>query len=213
MATYALPDELNDYADAHTTPPPDHLRRLAEETVATQSSPDMLTSVSAGRLLELLAWALQARRALEIGTYTGHSALAIAAGMPEDGRVITCELDPERARFAREHIDASPYADRIDIRVGPALETIATLEGPFDLVFIDADKAGYPDYFHAALPLLSDRGVIVLDNMLRGGRVLDPDAGDDVAVTKRLNEELAADPRGIAVLLTVRDGMTVWRRA
>jgi caffeoyl-CoA O-methyltransferase len=213
MATYALPDELNDYADAHTTPPPDHLRRLAEETVATQSSPDMLTSVSAGRLLELLAWALQARRALEIGTYTAHSALAIAAGMPEDGRVITCELDPERARFAREHIDASPYADRIDIRVGPALETIATLEGPFDLVFIDADKAGYPGYFHAALPLLSDRGVIVLDNMLRGGRVLDPDPGDDVAVTKRLNEELAADPRGIAVLLTVRDGMTVWRRA
>jgi caffeoyl-CoA O-methyltransferase len=213
MATYALPDELNDYADAHTTAPPDHLRRLAEETVATQTAPQMLTSPAAARLLELLAWSLQARRALEIGTYTGHSALAIAAGMPADGRVITCELDPDRARFAREHIDATPYADRIDIRVGPALETIATLDGPFDLVFIDADKAGYPDYFHAVVPLLSERGVVVLDNMLRGGDVLDPDAGGDVEVTKRLNAELASDPRGVAVLLTVRDGMTVWRRA
>jgi caffeoyl-CoA O-methyltransferase len=213
MATYALPDDLNDYADAHTTPPPDFMRRLAEETAATQSAPQMLTSPAAGRLLELLAWALQARRVLEIGTYTGHSALAMAAGMREDGELITCELDPDRARFAREHIDATPYADRIDIRVGPALDTLATLEGPFDLVFIDADKAGYRDYFHAALPLLSDRGLIVLDNMLRGGAVLDPDPDPDVALTKQLNDDLASDPRGVAVLLTVRDGMTVFRRA
>jgi caffeoyl-CoA O-methyltransferase len=213
MSTYALPDRLNDYADAHTTPPPDYLRRLADETVATQTSTAMLTSPAAARLLELLAWSLQARRVLEIGTYTGHSALAMAVGMPDGGEVITCELDPERARFARKHMDATPYGDRIEIRVGPALDTIATLVAPFDLVFIDADKSGYPDYFHAALPLLSERGVIVFDNMLRGGRVLDPEPGGDVAVTQRLNEALARDPRGSAVLLTVRDGMTVWRRA
>src|SRR3954451_16088736 len=113
MATYALPDELNDYADAHTTAPPEHLRRLAEDTKATQTSTAMLTSPSAARLLELLAWTLQARRGLEIGPYTGHSALAMAGGMADDGRIITCELDPERARFAREHFDASPYGDRI----------------------------------------------------------------------------------------------------
>jgi caffeoyl-CoA O-methyltransferase len=213
MSTFALPDRLNDYGDAHTTPPPDHLRRLADATMATQTATQMLTSPAAARLLELLAWSLQARRVLEIGTYTGHSALAMAAGMAEGGEVITCELDPERARFAREHLDATPFGERIEIRMGRALDTIATLDGPFDLVFIDADKGGYPDYFHAVLPLLAERGVIVFDNMLRGGRVLDPDASDDVAVTQRLNEDLARDPRGVAVLLTVRDGMTVWRRA
>jgi caffeoyl-CoA O-methyltransferase len=173
----------------------------------------MLTSPAAARLLELLAWSLQARRVLEIGTYTGHSALAMAAGMAHDGELITLELDPDRARFAREHIDATPYADRIEIRVGPALDTLATLEGPFDLVFIDADKDGYRDYFHAVRPLLADRGVIVFDNMLRGGDVLDPDAEGTVALTKQLNADLATDERGVAVLLTVRDGMTVWRRA
>jgi caffeoyl-CoA O-methyltransferase len=213
MATYGLPDEINEYADAHTTPPPEYLQALAEETRATQTSPDMLTSAAAGRFLELLAWALQARSVLEIGTYTGHSALAMAAGMAPGGRVTTLELDPDRARFAREHVDATPYGDRIDIRVGPALDTLAGLDGPFDLVFIDADKAGYRDYFHAAVPKLSERGVIVLDNMLRGGRVLDPDADPDVELTKQLNHDLAHDPRGIAVLLTIRDGMTVWRRA
>jgi len=210
---YALPDDLNDYADASTTPLPDYMRELADETRRTQDAPQMLTGPAAARLLELLAWALQARRVLEIGTYTGHSALAMAAGMPSNGRVISLELDPERARFARERVDATPLGERIDIRVGPALDAIAELEGPFDLVFIDADKAGYRDYFHAVLPLLADRGLIVLDNMLRGGQVLDPGAGGDVALTRELNRDLAADPRGIAVLLTVRDGMTVWRRA
>ena len=207
-----MPDE-HEYADAHTTPFPDYVRDLVDDTMATQTATAMLTSPSAARLLELLAWTLQARSVLEIGTYTGHSALAMAAGMADDGEVITLELDPDRARFAREHIDATPYADRIDIRVGPALDTLATLEGPFDLVFIDADKDGYRDYFHAVLPLLADRGVIVFDNMLRGGDVLDPDAEGTVALTRQLNDDLAHDERGVAVLLTVRDGMTIWRRA
>src|SRR3954454_3359865 len=109
MVTYALPEAVNEYADAHTTPPPDFLRDLAEETKATQSAPEMLTRPAAGRLLELLAWTTQARRILEIGPYTGHSALAMAAGMAPDGRVVTCELDPDRAKFARERIDSTPY--------------------------------------------------------------------------------------------------------
>jgi caffeoyl-CoA O-methyltransferase len=213
MATYALPDAVNDYADAHTTPPPEYLRTLAEETKATQSWPEMLTSPAAGRLLELLAWTTQARNILEIGTYTGHSALAMAAGMAPDGHVVTCELDADRARFAREHIDATPHADRIEIRVGPALDTIATLDGPFDLVFIDADKAGYPAYVDAVLPKLADRGLMVLDNTLRGGRVVESDPEGDVPITQELNRRLASDPSLVTVLLTVRDGMTVVRKA
>ena len=205
--------DIDEYADAHTTPFPQYVREIVDDTLETQTATAMLTSPSAARLLELLAWTLQARSVLEIGTYTGHSAVAMASGMAPEGRLVTCELDPERARFAREHIDRTPYADRIEIRVGPALDTVASLDGPFDLVFIDADKAGYPDYFHAVVPKLSDRGVVVLDNMLRGGRVLEDSPEGDVGVTQQLNRDLAADPRGIAVLLTVRDGMTVWRRA
>jgi caffeoyl-CoA O-methyltransferase len=173
----------------------------------------MLTSPAAGRFLELLVWATGAKRVLEIGTYTGHSALAMAAALPPGGRVITLELDPDRAAFARRHMDESPYGDRIEIRVGPALESVQALEGRFDLVFIDADKTGYPAYFDATLPLLAERGLIVLDNTLQGGRVLQDDGGEQVEVIKQLNDRLAADERLVTVLLTVRDGMTVVRRA
>jgi caffeoyl-CoA O-methyltransferase len=108
-------------------------------------------------------------------------------------------------------MDASPYGDRIEIRVGPALETLATLDGPFDLVFIDADKTGYPDYFEAVLPMLAPRGLIVLDNMLRGGRVLDPqDEGSRVLAA--LNETIAADERVESVLLGLSDGVTIARK-
>lgn len=210
---YALPEVLNNYADAHTTPLPDYLRRLADDTVATQAYPQMLTGPAAARLLELLVWSSRARRVLEIGTFTGHSALAMAAALPEDGRVITCELDPRTAAFAREHMDATPYGDRIEIRVGPALDTLRSLDGPFDLVFIDADKTGYPACVDATLPMLSERGMLVLDNTLLGGRVLDDQASGDAEVMRKLNDRLASDPALVTVLLTVRDGMTVVRRA
>src|SRR4051794_27932475 len=117
--------DLDAYLDAMTTPPPDFLARLEEETHATQSAPQMLTGPLAGRLLDLLAWATQARLVLEIGTHPGYSALRMGGALPEGGGVIPCELDPARAAFARRHMDASPYGDRIEIRVGPALETIA----------------------------------------------------------------------------------------
>jgi caffeoyl-CoA O-methyltransferase len=208
-----IDERVSDYADAHTTPMPAYMRQLAEETQATQDSPAMLTSPAAGRLLELLVWTTGAKRILEIGTYTGHSALAMAAALPEDGRIITLELDPARAAFARSHMDASPYGDRIEIRVGPALDSVRSLDGPFDLVFIDADKMGYPDYFDATLPLLSERGLIVLDNTLQAGRVLDEDPSEQTQMMNRLNARLASDDRLITVLLSVRDGMTVVRRA
>jgi caffeoyl-CoA O-methyltransferase len=201
--------DLDAYAQQSTTPPAPWLAALDDETRATWG-PQMLSGPVAGRLLDMLVWATQARHVLEVGTYTGYSALMMAGALAPGGRVTTLELDEGRAAFARRHLDASPYGDRVEIRVGPAADTIATLDGPFDLVFIDADKDGYPAYFEAVLPLLSPRGLIVFDNMLRGGRVLQD--GDDVAVTRDLNARLAADERVVAVLLTIRDGITIVRR-
>ena len=210
---YGLPDDINQYADQHTTALPEFMRRLADDTRASQDLPQMLTGPAAARLLELLVWISGAKRVLEIGTYTGHSALALAGAMGSDGRVITCELDAGRAAFARAQTDGSPFGNRIEILVGPALESIADLSGAFDLVFIDADKAGYPAYVEATLPLLSDRGVLVLDNTLQSGGVLDEGATGQVKVMQDLNDRLATDPGLITVLLTVRDGMTVVRKA
>ncbi len=123
-------------------------------------------------------------------------------------------MSPEHAAFARRHIAASPYADRIEVLEGPAIETIATLEGPFDLVFIDADKASYPDYFEAVLPKLAPRGLIAVDNTLWSGRVLDPsDTTDDTVALRRFNHQVAIDPRVVVALTTVRDGVTLIRRA
>jgi caffeoyl-CoA O-methyltransferase len=205
--------DVDQYAQAATTPMPAFMDELFAETHATQSAPQMRTGPLAGRLLDVLVWAARAERVLEIGTYTGYSALAMAASLAPGGKVTTLELDPDRAAFARAHIDRSPFADRVEILVGPALESIRRLEGPFDLVFIDADKTGYPDYFEAVLPLLSDRGLIVLDNMLRGGDVLREGGDEGTRTLRDLSTRLAADPQVVSVLLPVRDGMTVVRRA
>ena len=132
----------------------------------------------------------------------------MAAALPEGGRIDTCELDPERAAFARRYFDRSPYGSRITLHVAPALETLAQLEGTFDFVFIDADKEGYIGYYEAVLPRLSERGLIVADNTLWSGQVLE---GNSPIV--RFNEHVAADPRTLQVLLSVRDGMTLIRRA
>ena len=139
----------------------------------------------------------------------------MAAALPAGGRLITCELSTEHADFARRHIEASPYAERIELRVGPALETLGTLAGPFDLVFIDADKPGYRGYYEAVLPKLAPHGLIVVDNTLWSGRVLQ--VGDDAEESTRalaaFNDFVASDPRVVCVMLTVRDGITLIRRA
>jgi caffeoyl-CoA O-methyltransferase len=167
----------------------------------------MLTGPVAGRFLELLVWFGRPQRVLEIGTFSGHSALAMAAALPEGGRIDTCELDPERAAFAQRYFDRSPHGDRITVHLGPAIETIERLEGEFDFVFIDADKGGYVGYYEAVLPRLSERGLIAADNTLADGRVLDGSA-DVIA----FNEHVAADPRTVQVILSVRDGITLIRR-
>jgi len=206
-------EEIERYAEEHTTPPSPLLEELAEETHATLRIPQMITSPVAGRLLELLVFAAGARRVLEIGTFSGHGALSMAAGLPPGGRIDTCELDSEHAAVARRFIEKSPYADRITVHLGPALETLQHLDGPFDFVFIDADKTGYAAYFEAVLPKLGPRGLIAFDNTLFDGLVVDdPDSGESAKAIVELNDRLARDPRVTCVLLTVRDGVTLVRR-
>jgi caffeoyl-CoA O-methyltransferase len=204
-------DEIEAYANAHTTAPEPLLAELAAETRATMSSPGMLTGTIEGRFLEFLVFASGARRVLEIGTFTGYSALSMAAALPSDGTVDTCEIEPTHVEVARRYLAESPYGDRITIHLGPALETIAAIEGDFDLVFIDADKPNYDAYYEAVLPRLSKRGLIAIDNTLWSGRVLAPE-DDSTRAIAALNDKLAADERVVCVQLTVRDGVTLVRR-
>jgi caffeoyl-CoA O-methyltransferase len=209
--SFLVDEAVEAYAEAHTTSPEAALAALAEETRATMSAPQMLTGVIEGRFLELLVFASGARRVLELGTFTGYSALSMAAALPPGGRIDTCDVEPKHIEVAQRYIDESPYADRITIHVGPALDTIEKLEGTFDLVFIDADKANYANYYEAVLPRLSERGLIAIDNTLWSGRVLDPQDADTRAIAE-LNDAIAADERVVAVQLTIRDGVTLVRR-
>jgi caffeoyl-CoA O-methyltransferase len=211
--SFVVREEIDGYAQAHTTPPPELLAELAEETRETLASPQMLTGVVEGRLLELLVHALKPRRVLELGTYSGYSALSMAAGLPEGGHIDTCEVDEQHAEVARRYIGRSPYSDRITVHVGPALETIERLGGEFDFVFVDADKENYGNYFEALLPRLAASGLMAFDNTLWSGRVLDSD--DDSETTRsivELNDRIARDERVTAVMLTIRDGVTLLRR-
>jgi caffeoyl-CoA O-methyltransferase len=212
--SFVVPQPIDDYSEAHTTPPVELLAELAAETRATLANPQMLTGAVEGRFLETLVFATGARRVLEIGTYSGYSALSMAAGLPEGGHIDTCELEPRHAEVAQRYVDRSPHADRITIHLGPAGETLSRLDGPYDLVFVDADKPGYDAYYEAVLPKLAPRGLIVFDNMLQNGRVVDdPEAGEATRAIVALNEKLRSDPRVVCVLLTVRDGVTLVRRA
>jgi caffeoyl-CoA O-methyltransferase len=203
-------ESLDDYVDAHTTPLEPLLQELHEATYLSTPTPQMIAGPVLGQLLRFLSAMVGPRRALEIGTFTGYSALAIAGGMPPDGRLVTCELSEERAAFAQSWFDRSPHGERIDVRVGPALDTVAGLAGPFDLVFIDADKESYVGYYEAVVPKLAAGGIIAVDNTLRGGEVADPE-DDRARLMAAFNDHVQADPRTENVLLTVRDGVTVIR--
>ena len=202
-----LDRRLEEYVERLTSPHDELLVELSEETRTALGREEMLTGPVAGRFLEMLVWFGRPQRVLEIGTFSGHSALSMAAALPEGGRIDTCEIDPERAAVAQRYFDRSPHGARITLHLGPALETIATLEGEFDFVFVDAEKEGYIGYYEAVLPRLSERGLIVADNTLWSGRVVDGE-GPTVA----FNEHVAADPRTVQVLLSIRDGMTLIRR-
>jgi caffeoyl-CoA O-methyltransferase len=202
------------YASAHTTPHPPATAAAAAWTDAHSGSPQMASALVESRLLAALVMVGDARRVLEVGTFTGVGALALAERIAPGGTVITIESDPARAEVARRHIDAGPLADRIDLRVGDAREIVRELEGPFDLVFLDAWKADYIDYYEAVVPKLSDRGVLVADNVLARGQVLEGGGSERGHVLQAFNDHVQSDPRVDNVLLTVGDGlMLAWRTA
>jgi caffeoyl-CoA O-methyltransferase len=204
--------EVEQFASDHTEPESDLHVRLREETYRVMDRPQMQVDVVEGRFLKMLVRLTGARTILEVGMFTGYSALMMAEGLPDGGRLITCEVDPKAEAIARRYFSESPHGHKITIRMGPALETIKTLSGPFDLVFIDADKANYSNYYEASLPLLRPGGLVVADNVLWSGRVLDPKDADDHAIVA-FDRMVQSDPRVENVCLTVRDGMMLtWKR-
>jgi caffeoyl-CoA O-methyltransferase len=208
--------QVEEYAEAHTSPDGELFERLAAETHAKTTAPQMMVGRLEGRFLGVLVSMLRARRVLELGTFTGYSSIsmALALPLPPGGRVVTCDVNEETNAIARRYAEEAGVADRIDYRLGPGLETIAELDGPFDIVFIDADKPNYVKYYEATLPLLADTGLIIADNTLWSGRVIDPeDDEESTRAIREFNDHVRDDPRVENVLLTVRDGMNlIWRR-
>lgn len=209
MRALTLPG-IEEYAEAHSWAESDVCRALREETTRTMEFPQMVVGPLEGAFLKMMARMVNATRVLEIGMFTGYSALCFAEALPADGRVVTCEIDPKPAALAKKYFAKSPHGRNIEVRMGPALETLRALTGPFDLIFIDADKVNYVNYYWRAKELLSPSGVILIDNVLWSGDVLkQPPPDQSTAAIQELNRMVAADLRVDAVLVTVRDGVLV----
>ncbi|MDT0346669.1 O-methyltransferase [Streptomyces litchfieldiae] len=208
---------LDDYLLDHANPAADDvLRDLAAETrQALPEQRSMQISQDEGAFLTLLVRLTGARQAVEVGTFTGYSAICIARGLPDDGRLIACDVSEEWTSVARRYWARAGLTDRIDLRIAPAADTLRALprEETIDFAFIDADKVGYPVYYEELITRLRPGGVIVLDNVLRGGRVVDPAAQEpaDIAI-REINDIVTADERADSVLLPMRDGVTVIRK-
>ena len=212
MKTLVAP-EIESYAQAQSMPESDAAQALREETQRTMAYAQMLVGPLEGAFLKMMAQLVGVTRVLEIGMFTGYSALCFAEAIPADGRVITCEIDETSAALGRKHFANSPHGKKIEIRLGPALETMRELAGPFDVIFIDADKVNYLNYYRRALDLLSPTGVILIDNVLWDGEVLkQPPPDEKTAAIQELNRTVAGDPRVTAVLVTIRDGVLVIRK-
>jgi caffeoyl-CoA O-methyltransferase len=210
-----LDDALFDYVLANTTAPDAVQRALMARTHELGDSRRMQIAHPQAVFMNFLTRSIGARSALEIGTFTGYSALAIARGLPPDGRLIACDVSEEWTAIAREAWAAAGVADRIDLRVGPALETLAALPRgtTFDLVFIDADKESYVDYYESVLPHLDPNGVILADNTLWEGKVTDSSIGDaPTRAIRAFNAHVSADERAETVLLPFADGLTLIRK-
>jgi caffeoyl-CoA O-methyltransferase len=208
-----LNPEINDYLLAHSEPADEVLRDLAEETHRELGGrAAMQISHDEGELLTMLVRLTGARRAVEVGTFTGYSSICIARGLPDDGHLLCCDVSEEWTAIARRYWERAGLTDRIELRIAPALETLKGLPTGRDLdfAFIDADKTGYASYFEEIVPRVRPGGLIVLDNMLRDGRVLEPQNDDDRAIDA-LNDALLADERVDVVLLPVRDGVSLAR--
>jgi caffeoyl-CoA O-methyltransferase len=210
--------ELHAYAVRHCAHQDELLRRLAAETEeAAGGHAIMLTAPEQAALMTLLVGAIGARRALEVGTFTGYGSISIARGLPADGLLLTCELEERWAAIASHYLEEAGFAERVQIRLGPALETLRGLDRaePFDFAFVDADKNGYPDYYEQCLELVRPGGLIMLDNVFLGGEVLvepSEDRRPEAAVMAALNQRIAADERVERAMLGVSDGITLVRR-
>jgi caffeoyl-CoA O-methyltransferase len=203
-----IPEPMEEYVAQHSSPEPDLLRALAEETRTKTDAARMLVGPTEGLFLKMLARSLRARRILEIGTFTGYSALMLASGVTDDGEVVTCDVSEEYTAIARRYWSRSPHGKKITLVLGPALSTLEQLEGQFDLIFIDADKENYVAYWDQCLPKLRLGGIVIADNVLWSGRVLDPKEPLDHAIVA-FNRRVRDDERVEVVILPVRDGITV----
>jgi caffeoyl-CoA O-methyltransferase len=205
------PIGIEDYAERCSKPLSALHDKLWVETYAKTHSPGMMVGPLEGQFLKMLALLTSARRILEIGMFTGYSTLAWAEALPKDGRIVTCDVNPGTTEIAKRYFAESSHAKKIEIKFGPALESLKRVWGPFDICFIDADKENYGAYYDACLELVRPRGLIILDNMLRGGRVLDPRDAASKAIDA-LNQRIRNDPRVENVLLPVRDGIMLVRK-
>ncbi|WP_436496393.1 O-methyltransferase [Actinokineospora sp. HUAS TT18] len=207
---------LSDYLLAHSTPADELLRDLAAETA--EAYPDasvMQISHDEGEFFTMLVRILGAKNAVEVGVFTGYSSICVARGLPDDGKLIACDVSEEWTSIARKYWERAGVADKIDLRIAPAIETLRALptDPVIDFAFIDADKEGYPDYYEELVPRLRPGGVIALDNVLRGGRVVDESAESAAdAAIRRVNDIVVADPRVHCVMLPLRDGVTLARK-
>lgn len=210
MLTLVSP-EIDAYAAAKSEATSDLLKELANVTQQETSHPIMLSGPTVGRFLKLVVQILGAKRVLEIGMFTGYSALSMSEGLPADGKLITCDMDKHAIDIARRFFARSEHGSKIEIKEGPALDTLKSLSGPFDLAFIDADKVSYPDYYESTLQLLRPGGVILIDNVLYSGKVLKPECANSRAIAL-LNDRLSSDERVDRVLLPIRDGLFLVRK-
>jgi caffeoyl-CoA O-methyltransferase len=215
--SFLLTQELSDYVRAVSEPPDEVVADLLAETATLadrgEVPPTFQIAAEQGTFMQLLTRALGVRTAIEIGTFTGFSALCIARGLPDDGSLLCLDRNAEWTAIARRYWDRAGLGDRIELRLGDALPSLQALpaEETFDLAFVDADKTGYAGYVAELHPRMRTNGMVLLDNMLRAGRVLDPQSDDDRAIVE-LNAALAADPRWETVLLPVADGLTLLRK-
>ena len=202
------------YAEAFSSPENPVLDELARDCYANYESQSMLSGFLQGRILSMLAKMIQPRRVLEVGTYLGYSAMCLAEGLAEDGKVITLDIDEKTSAVARAYVARSAHSSRIDFRLGPAVDIIPGLDETFDLVFIDADKPNYPHYYDLAFPKVRMGGFLIADNVLWKGKVADDEATHDshTKVLHEFNKKVRADERVSHVLLPVRDGLMIVRK-
>jgi len=213
--SHFLEPELHEYLVVHGTPPDAVLRELQEETSAIGPIARMQVAPEQGAFLTVLVRLLGVRRAIEVGTFTGYSAICLARGLPDDGELLCCDVSEEWTAVARRHWEKAGVADRIELRLAPAAETLRGLtdDGTWDLVFIDADKGGYATYYEEALRLLRLGGAILVDNVLWSGRVVDPEVHDDqTEAIRSFNAMVAADERVDRAMIPLSDGLTILRK-